>query len=105
MNPSELRHRIEIQSRTLVDDGSLGKTETWAKFAVVYAAIWPRSAKEAFNSAQLVQETTHRIRIRYLSGLDSSMRIVFGSRTFEIIGITNPNERGELLDILCRETT
>lgn len=103
MNPGELKHRISIITKTQTADGIGGFTTTDSTFAVVSAAIWPVNAKETIASQQLQERITHRVRIRYLAGVTSTMKITFGSRTFNILSIINPNEAGEMLDLLCME--
>ena len=103
MRAGNLRHRITIQQATQVNDGMGSMTTTWSTLVTCWSAIWPVSAKEHVESDKIEMETSHRIRIRYYSGLDSSMRINFGSRTFKIISIINWEERNVYLDILAKE--
>lgn len=100
-----LRHSLDIKSKTLVDDGMGGSTETWTTVFIVWGSVWPVSAKERIQNQQLEHEITHNIRIRYLSGVVSSMRVVFNSRIFEILSIVNFAERNITLDLVCREIT
>ena len=103
MKAGDLRHRITIQQRTLTPDGLGGHTETWSELATVWAAVWPVSAKERIAGSQVQAETTHRVRIRYLEGVLPQMRILFGSRLFEIDSIINTDERMFQIDLLCTE--
>lgn len=103
MRSGDLRHRITVQVKSLVTDNMGGWTETWATFATVSAAIWPVSAKEQITGAKLEGEVTHRIRIRYLSGLLPSHRVLFGTRYLNIVSIVNVEERKIQMDLLCTE--
>ncbi len=103
MKIAELRHSIEIQEKTQVADGMGGFTETWAKLHGTWAAIWPVNAKETRENMRLEANITHNIRIRYRTGINHTMIIVFGSRTFEIKGIINVDERNIWLDLVCNE--
>jgi len=102
-SPSELNKRITIQSPTRTADGMGGWTEAWSTLATVWAAVWPVSAKEILQGGQTSMELTHRIRIRYRDGVLASQRILYGTRYLSIIGIINPSERREWLDLLCKE--
>jgi SPP1 family predicted phage head-tail adaptor len=103
MNPGDLRHRITIQRAHEQPDNLGGMTTVWETEAEVWAAIWPVSAREVVSNAQLVGQVSHRVRIRYLEGVAPRMRILFGARTLNILSVVNPEERNELLDLICME--
>lgn len=107
MRAGSLRHRVSIQEKTPVSDGMGGFTETWSAISglsSVPAAIWPVSSKERIDAMKLESEVTHKIRIRYASGITSKHRILFGIRVFNIIGAPiNWEERNKYLDILATE--
>ena len=103
MKSGELRHEIEIQEKTLTSDGMGGSTETWTKKLTTRAAIWPIKGKEALEAMKLDTKITHRVRMRYRSGITSLMRISYDSRLFEIKSIINPDERNISLELLCEE--
>lgn len=104
MRIGDLRHRITLQSATLVADGMGGNTATWGDVADVHAAIWPTSAKEQVAGGQTALEVTHRVRIRYRLNLKASWRIKYGDRYFAIVSVINPNEAGKMLDLLVKES-
>lgn len=108
MRAGQLRHRIAIQESTDTPDGAGGFTSSWADISgmeSVPAAIWPLSSKESLDSMKLELSVTHKIRIRYRSGITAKNRIKFGSRYFNIISLINPDERNRILDILAIEDT
>jgi SPP1 family predicted phage head-tail adaptor len=102
MRIGDLTKRITLQRPTRTADGMGGYTVVWADVATVFAAIWPTSAREALEADKPQMTTTHRIRIRYRT-VDPSWRIQCGTRYFTIESIINPSERGQILDLLCRE--
>jgi len=99
----DLNKRIEIQIPTMVSNGMGGFITSYSTTATIFAAIWPVSAAETVQSMQPTMTISHRVRIRYRSVLRASWRIKFGLRYFNIVSIINPNERGEYLDIMCKE--
>jgi SPP1 family predicted phage head-tail adaptor len=99
----DLKKRITLQSKTNVADGLGGFTSTWGDEVSLWAAIWPVSASEQVQAMQTVMTITHRIRIRYWSGIHSSWRIKFGDRYFAIVSIINPNEANKILDLMVKE--
>ena len=103
MRAGQLRHMVTVQEKTRVSDGMGAATETWSTFADVWAGIWPITAGEQIDNQQIEHQLTHRVQIRYLADLKSSMRVLFGSRILEIVSIINPDERNQRLDLLCTE--
>lgn len=98
-----LNHRITFQSTAPTSDNMGGFTTVWADVATVWAAVWPTSGKERLQDMKLQAEVTHKIRIRYWPSLLPEMRIKFKDRYFRINSIINPDEAGEMLDLLCLE--
>ncbi|MBI1347107.1 hypothetical protein GC163_12555 [bacterium] len=90
----KLRHRITVEEPSTARDetGQVNPSDTWATFAERYAAIEPVSSNEP-NGEKPEAQTTHRITLRYLSGLSHDQRIKLGSRVFQIVGIRNIDER------------
>jgi len=99
----QLRHRITIQNRTQSSDGMGGVTESWSTFATVWASIDPMKAGEVFWARHIESRVTHKVMIRYLNGLTTSMRFTFGGRTFQIKGIRNLEERRQWMEIVAEE--
>ena len=105
MRAGELRHKITFQTKAQASDnmGAAG-SETWSDtYADEPAAIWPLKGAEAIEGMKLEHKVTHKIRIRYRSGVTADMRIEWGFQYFEIISIINPDERNIMLDILATE--
>lgn len=102
---SDLNKRISILSNAKVPDGMGGTTSaTLTIVPRLWAAIWPVSAKEMTNSQSPSMIITHRIRIRYRKVMRSNWIIQYGNRKFNIVGVVDPNESHEWLDIMCKES-
>jgi len=102
---SELNKRISILANSKISDGMGGTaTTTLTIIPSLWAAIWPVSAKEIINNQAVTMTITHRIRIRYRKVMKPSWIIQYGNRKFNIVGITDPNESHEWLDILAKES-
>lgn len=103
MNPGALRHKVTIEQATEMNTaGDVSKT--WSEFAKAWAQIEPASTQERFIAAQVQAQITHKVTIRYLSGVTSQMRIKHGSRYLYIEGPPmNPDERNVSLVLMCRE--
>ena len=107
MRAGSLRHTISIQEETSTPDSQGGFTLEWndiSSMDAVPAAIWPLSAKESLDAMKLELQITHKIRIRYRSGITTKDRIKFGTRIFNIVSLINLEERNEQLDMLALES-
>lgn len=78
MKAGRLRHRVDIEERTQVQDPNTGApVEKWVSFASnVPAAIEPLSAREFVASQAVNSEVSARITLRWRPGLRDTMRIV-----------------------------
>ena len=103
MRAGKLRHLIVVQDTTDIADGYGGSKKTWVDFKEMRAAIWPQKTKESELDGKLTATSLYTIRTRYYPGFTSSMRIKFGDRVFEILGIKNFEERNRYLDFTCKE--
>ena len=103
MQAGELRHLIEIQKFTTVKDSYGEDIKTWSTYHKTYSKISPLRGKEYFDTQQIVPEVDNKITIRYKTGIAPTMRIVWGSRTYEIRSVTNPDERNIMLEFLAVE--
>jgi len=94
--------RITIEQPTSTANAVGEPVLSWSTYATVWAAVDSLSSRETERFAETVGFMTHRIRIRYLSGLTSAMRIIYRSRTLEIGQII---ERDRLWhqELICTE--
>jgi SPP1 family predicted phage head-tail adaptor len=100
---SRLRHKIMIQQVARSPDGSGGRLENWTTFATVFAGVEPLRGKEMYDHQQIQSEITHRIRIRYRSGVTPKMRVSFEGRIFRILSVINIFERDREMQLMCQE--
>ena len=103
MRIGNLRHQISIEQATESFDGNGELISTWTTFATVWAEITPLTGREYWSARQINAETTGKIRTRYISGLTPKMRVKFGTRIFNITGLSNIEERNEEIVIYYSE--
>ena len=103
MKIGDLRHRVTIQEKAVTIDAYGGEVVIWADVATVWAAMEPLSGREFLEGRRLENEINHRIRIRYREGLTPSMRVVCGSRTFDIEAVIERASRRREIWLMCRE--
>jgi SPP1 family predicted phage head-tail adaptor len=104
MKIGKLRQRIKIQKYTAGRDSFGGEEPVWTDVAEVWARVSPVSGKEFFASAQVNAEVTTKITMRYIKGITPKMRVVFDSRSFDIVSVLDFEERGIELNLMCRES-
>lgn len=103
MKAGRLRHRITIQKATEAQDSTGQAVKTWSTFTRCWSEIVPLSGRELQAAQAISAEASHSIRIRHVDGITPKHRIAYGSRVFDINGITDTNERGRELILTCRE--
>jgi SPP1 family predicted phage head-tail adaptor len=103
VHAGKLRHRVVIQSRTQTQDENTGAvTIGWTDFATVWASIEPLSAREFIQSSAVQSDITARVVIRYLSGVDATMRILHRDAIYNIRGVLSDKVSGlEYLTLPC----
>lgn len=104
MRAGRLRNQVTIQTPTETRSATSGQvTKTWATLDTVWAGIEPLSGRELIAAGAEQSEHDIRIVCRYLAGLTTQCRVVFGSRIFQILGVVNRNERGAEMELRCTE--
>lgn len=104
IDPGQLRERVTVQIATGATN-SLGETVlTWADSSSVWASVEGVSASEALSNGQQETVLTHRVKLRYLSGLTQDMRFSWRSRTLEIVSLLERHNRS-VHEAICQETT
>jgi SPP1 family predicted phage head-tail adaptor len=99
----DLRHSVRIQAYRQVSDGGGGTTKEWTDYANIRAHISPIAGREVTINGQIEARLSHRVTMRWLPGLEASMRVLFGSRPFNIRWIRNLDERNRWIELLCEE--
>ena len=99
----ELRHSLIIEAKTTSKNDYGEKSDTWSTVATVRAGIRPLYGREYVESRAIKSEVTHKIIMRYYSGLTTKHRLKFGARYFDIETIMNLEERNQLFEILAVE--
>jgi len=101
-----LRNKITIQNTDLTTDNHGGFTTGRSTHITAFAKITPKGGREVFSdtTGEKVQNPhIFEFLIRYRSGITTTMRILFGSRTFNIIKINNENDYNDMITITATE--
>ena len=103
MKAGALRHRCWIQEPTHTPDGHGGTTPSWGTVTICWGALEPLKGREWIESGLENSEITAKFRMRYFAGIDPTMQLYFGSRTFEIVSVIDPDERHKELELMLKE--
>lgn len=72
----KMDRRITLQAKTEAQNSYGEPVPSWSEFATVWAQKIEMGGREYLASQQVAPEVVRRYRIRYLSGLNESMRLV-----------------------------
>lgn len=100
-----MRHKVVIEKLPDTDtQATSGEvSSSFEELSTVHAAIRPMSGKEKERAQHLDAKVTHKITLRFLDDVTPKMRILFGTRVFNIIDTLNIDERGRYLELTCQE--
>lgn len=100
---SRLRHKLTLQQEIRTPDGAGGYTKSWEDVVDLWAEIIPVSGNEQLFGMQLQAKISHKILLRYRTGIDAGMRLVFENRAFNIRYSVNVAENNEILAVFADE--
>jgi SPP1 family predicted phage head-tail adaptor len=97
-----LRERVTIQQAT-ERRNAMGETvQTWETFAERWASVDGLSSREVLLQGQQQTEVSHRVRMRYVTDMTSTMRILWRGRVLEIASLLEHGNRSHH-EALCTE--
>lgn len=99
----DLRHRITFQKHTTtINENGFG-VEAWEGFKTIWAAVSNLHGREYFAAAAVQAENTVKFTVRYLPDLDTTMRICFRGKTYNITAIDNIKYQNRFMEIKALE--
>ena len=108
MNPGPLDTRIRIEYPDATQDADYGTpVPVWTLLAVVWANVQDvmPSRSESVRQGLEVARNQTRIRYRFRQDVDSSMRVVIGSRTLQIVAGPAELGRHEYSEVICESAS
>lgn len=100
LKAGSLDQRVTLQSRSVVTDAYGQDAITWVDIATVWAQCQALRGREFFAAAQVQQEQSVKVRIRYRADVDQKTRLVWKGVNHDITGVI-PVGRKDFLEILC----
>lgn len=102
MRAGQLRQRVTLQRKIITRDSFNAEVVEWSTFATVWAKIETIGGSESISIEQGAATLTHKITIRYRSGLVPTMRVVWDDHTFNIEAVLPDNHLHETV-LNCSE--
>ena len=100
----DLRQRVELVQPGTTKDSYGGTTPGGgASLGTVWAEISSLSGRDALAAQSFTSTVSHVVRIRWMPGVLAKQQVKFGTRTFQIVAVTNPDERTKVLKLFCTE--
>lgn len=103
MRSGRLRHRVTIQYPVTAKGATGEDVPTWTELAQIWAAVEPLTGREFLSRTAETAEITTRVVARDRSDVNSTMRVIFGSRILHIEAVIRPAYRGREMQLMCRE--
>jgi len=106
MRIGKSRHKVQIEKppRDAEDEfGHNDDTRRWPVHAFWWAEISDSSGRESFDREQINGTVNYLMTGRYVSGVNTKMRVRYGERVFNISSAINVGELGKELRLTCTE--
>ena len=108
MMAGKFRKSVKFQARGTSVDSYGQQVTTWTDAFSTRANIEPLSAREQFAAQAVHSEISHRIIVRYRPQLAiptavAAMRVLYGTRVFNLVGALNIDERHAIEEISATE--
>lgn len=103
MSIGELRHRIAFLLITPVINENGFESEEMRVYKTTWAAVSNLHGKEFFAAMAVQAENTVKFTLRYIAGLDQTMKILFEGKTYNINAIDNIKYKERYIEILATE--
>lgn len=105
----DMRHVVELQVRSTVQDAAGERANVWNVFTKRRAAIMRTPGNEVFASAQRAGRVPVVVKMRWLAGVTTSMRLLFrcgccsGKGVHEVKSAIDEAGRNEELVVTAEE--
>lgn len=105
MKTEALNIRVTIQTFSASRDTAGAEVLSWSTLTSLWAKKLHSSSREFFTAQKVNSEITDLFIVRFYDGITTKMRLVYGSKNYDILGADDPNGRRRELQILCKLVT
>lgn len=103
MSIGDLRHRITFQRLTSAVNENGFEMETWQDYKTVWASVSNLSGREYYQAAAIQAEKTVKFLVRYIEDIDTSMKILFKEKQYNITSIYDMKYKNKYIEIKALE--
>jgi head-tail adaptor len=103
LDPGELHHKVKIQRPIESQDATGALKQTWVTFIETYVGIDPFGGGEKWADANLASTNVFKMKLHYVKGITTKMRVSHDGRMFDIQNVENVEERDRVLILKCME--
>lgn len=84
---SELRHKVIIQTKSVAsrDEDGFILPNAWTTYKKLWAKVTPVAARDLALGQSELTEVTARLKIRYRTDIDTTMRVLWKDKTYSIV--------------------
>lgn len=101
MHAQQFRTPVRLDKRQSGQDPTGQPIDTWATFASTFGDIRYLSGTESLKADAQASINRASVRIRYMTGLSSGMRLIASDSTFEVRAVM-PDVKGKrYVDLVC----
>lgn len=101
MNIGELRNRIEIQRYVRTENEVGEEVKQWQSYVKLWAKFETSLVKEQVQAGKNSESIVNKIVIRYRHDLDTSMRVVYKGKNYNINHVVNDKEQNIETHLFC----
>lgn len=103
MYAGQLDTRITIERLQSGEDSWGQPIEGWSLIASTWASVEPLQGREYIAAMAAQAETSIRVRVRYLAGIDPTCRIVLDDgRVLNIVAVIDERNQHRFLQLMCK---
>lgn len=105
----DMKHSLELQEPTTVNDGAGGRTKTYGTIRTMRVSLKTKSGTTRLFAQAKDMPVTHTLQTRFFADWQAAnankRRFKFGDRLFKIIFVNNLEERNRFLEYTVQENT
>ena len=102
MRAARLNKWVELLQKATVRDDFGQEVETWNLIDSVWASVETLSGKQVFDAQQHKIEINRKILIRYRDDIAEGWRVRHGSKEYEVVVPSDPDNRSRQLYLMCK---
>ena len=98
-----LIHTLTLKANSPAQHAQGEPVDNWSGSTTIKARIQPVGGGEEFTGGRRTVRATHKIFSRAATAITARNRLVYGSRTFDVLNVRNIDEAGRHYEIDCLE--